>query len=326
MRFSTVATALALGAVGALGFVVGCDGGETAGPTGNTTATCELTAACVTSDPTCVAIADNKDQKQIGLRMSQILISKPATLGPANFVGKTVASGVALKRPDCYLTGDAEAGTFSWLLHLDLDTNTVCTGGATPPLKPEDGYSFVNEMVLGRMVSPIKVTTDLSTGTFGIATGLDVVVPIYTAEGDPILLPLRKARIFDAKLSSNNNCIGSFNGAGLDPYNNCGPNPAENQFSYINGGKLEGYITLEDADGIVVDLANASLCALLTGNGDKGMPIEKCARDAMAKIDYKGDWCDATNVAADATCFDSVQLTAEFAASAVKINGGCPIP
>jgi hypothetical protein len=43
------------------------------------------------------------------------------------------------------------------------------------------------------------------------------------------------------------------------------------------------------------------------------------------KIDYQGEWCDATNSAADATCADAVQLGAEFAASAVKINGGCPL-
>lgn len=333
MRFSTVAASLAVGAVGLFGFVVGCDGGDTNGTTtGTPSVTCDLPAACVSADPTCVAIVDNKDARQFGLRMSQILISKPATLGPAKFVGKTVASGVAWKRPDCYLTGDAEGGTFSWIAHFDLDTNTVCTGGAKPPAKPEDGYSFVNEMLMqgGQTfdIKPIKFSSDLSQGKFSVAVAdaQDIIVPIYTAEGDPILLPLRKARITEGQLSSNNNCVGSFNAAGLDPFNNCGPYPEENQFSFINGGKLEGYITLEDADNIVVDLANASLCALLTENGDGGTPIEKCKRDAMGNVDFKGDWCDATNAAATDTCSDAVQLAAEFAASAVKINGGCPIP
>jgi hypothetical protein len=103
--------------------------------------------------------------------------------------------------------------------------------------------------------------------------------------------------------------------------------PSEKQFSFINGGKLDGYITLEDADGVIVDLINQSLCAVLTGTNDAAKPISKCKRDpATMKITYKGDWCDATNAAADATCTDSVQLAADFAASAVKINGGCPIP
>jgi hypothetical protein len=313
--------------VGVFGFVAGCDGGDTTGTTSGTpSVTCELKSTCVTADPTCVAIVDNKDAKQFGLRMSQIVISKPVTLGPSKFVGKTVAGGVTWNRPDCYLTGDSEGGTFSWLLHFDLDTNMVCTGGAKPPAKAEDGYTFVNEMVLGRQVSPIKFASDLSMGKFSVVDGQDVVVPIYTAEGDPILLPLRKARLLGGQLSSNNNCVGSFNGAGLDPFNNCGPAPADNQFSFNNAGSLEGYITLEDADSIVVDLANASLCALLTEKDDGGTPIAKCVRDANMKIDFKGDWCDATDAAATDTCFDAVQLAAEFAASAVKINGGCPLP
>lgn len=335
MRFTTVAASLALGAVSVFGFVIGCGGDEKSSTTGGETPTCELTAACVSADPTCVAIVDNKGQKTFGLRMSQININKPPTLGPAKFVGKTVASGVSWKRPDCYLTGDAEGGTFSWLLLIDLDATSVCTGGAKPPAKAEDGYSFVNEMLTqaGKTfdIKPIKFTSpDLAQGKFSVAVAdaQDIIVPIYTAEGDPILLPLRKARITEAALSSNNNCVGSFNGTGLDPFNNCGPAPLDNQFSFNNGGKLEGYITLEDADDIIVDLANASLCALLTEDGDGAMPISKCKRDTSTppKIVYQGDWCDATNSAATSSCADAVQLAADFAASAVKINGGCPIP
>jgi len=334
MRFTTVAASLLVGSAGLFGLAVGCSDGTTNNNTtsGGNTATCELTDKCVTADPTCVAIVDNKDKMQFGLRMSQILISKPVTLGPSKFVGKTVASGVSWKRPDCYLNGDAAGGNFSWLLHIDLATNTVCTGGAKPPVAAEDGYSFVNEMLTqaGQTfdIKPIKFSApELAMGKFSVAVAdaQDIIVPIYTAEGAPILLPLRKARITNATLSSNNNCVGSFNGSGLDPFNNCGPSPVDNQFSFNNGGSLEGYITLEDADDIVVDLANASLCALLTEDGDGAMPTSKCNRDAMGKIMYKGDWCDATNAAADATCADAVQLAADFAASAVQINGGCPL-
>ncbi len=71
------------------------------------------------------------------------------------------------------------------------------------------------------------------------------------------------------------------------PSKNIGPNAAEGQFSFNNDGKIEGYITLEDADKIVVDLANATLCALLTENGDGGKPLEKCKRDANLNIDFE---------------------------------------
>ncbi len=37
-----------------------------------------------------------------------------------------------------------------------------------------------------------------------------------------------------------------------------------------------------------------------------------------------GDWCEATNAAADATCKDAYKLEADFSASAFKINGDCP--
>jgi hypothetical protein len=333
MRFSTVAASLAVGAVGLFGFVSGCGTDPApAATTGGDGPTCELMAKCVTADPACVAIVDNKDQKQFGLRMSQILISKPAILGPDQFVGQTVGGGVTLMRPDCYLNGGSPGGTFSWLLHFDLDTNMVCTGGAKPPATAEDGYSFVNEMITQGAntfdIKPIKFASpNLAGGTFSVAVGQDIIVPIYTTGGGVILLPLRKARITEGTLSSSNNCVGSFNGKGLDPLNNCGPLASEKQFSFINGGKLDGYITLEDADNVIVDLINQSLCAVLTGTNDGAKPISKCKRDpATMKIAYKGDWCDATNAAADATCTDAVQLAADFAASAVKINGGCPIP
>lgn len=329
MRFSIVAASLSVVAVGLFGFVSGC---SDPAPAPQPAATCELTAECVSADPTCVAIVDNKDQKQFGLRMSQILISKPAILGPTQFVGQTVGGGVTLNRPDCYLTGGSPGGTFSWLLHFDLDTNMVCTGGAKPPMTAEDGYSFVNEMITqggnNFDIKPIKFASpNLAGGTFSVADGQDIIVPIYSATSPSvILLPLRKARITAGTLSSSNNCVGSFNGKVLDPLNNCGPLPSENQFSFVNGGKLDGYITLEDADGVIVDLISSSLCAVLTGENDGAKP-SKCKRDPMTmKIAYKGDWCDATNKPADATCTDAVQLAADFAASAVKINGGCPIP
>ncbi|MDI3286386.1 hypothetical protein [Polyangium sp. 15x6] len=325
MRFSNVAASLAAFGLLSLGvFGSGCGGEDTPPsqppPSG---ANCALTAECVTTDPTCIALVDNAGQTEFGLRMSQIIISKPATLAAASFIGKTVASGVALKDLKCNLDG---SGTFSWLLHFDTTTNTVCTGGAKPVASPADGYTFVNEMVGGFNITPIKFTSDLSQGSFEVMEGQDIIVPVYTAEGgEPILLPLKKARILDGKLSSNNNCVGSYNAEGLDPLNLCKPYPEENQFTFNNAGKIEGYITLEDADAVEVDLAKKSLCALLTGKDDGATPIAKCARDANGKIDYKGDWCDATNAAADGTCADAVQLGAEFAASAVKINGGCPL-
>jgi hypothetical protein len=290
---------------------------------------CSLRAECTVADRDCLALVDNTNAPQFGLRMSQIVISKPDTLAAATFVGKTVASGVAIDRTECFLSGQ---GTFSWLLYVDTAKGTVCTGGAKPVANPEDGYSFVKETITQGgtdfNIAPIEVAVDISAPVIDSKTPLDVIVPVYTDAKDLtklVLLPLKKARIFDAQLSADHNCMGSYNAEGLDPFNNCLPYPEEGQFTYKNGGKIEGYITLEDADSVIVDLAGASLCKLITNTSNGGTP-DKCERDASGKIVYKGDWCDATNAAADATCADAVKLLAEFSASAVKINGGCPLP
>jgi hypothetical protein len=46
----------------------------------------------------------------------------------------------------------------------------------------------------------------------------------------------------------------------------------------------------------------------------------------MGAILLPGDWCSTTDVPATEICADAVHLIAEFAASAVKVNGGCPLP
>jgi hypothetical protein len=330
MSFSKLALGfLSLGLGSAVMAAAGCGDDTQQQKPPPTGAACSLKAECAVADRDCIALVDNTGAAQFGLRMSQIVISKPETLAAATFVGETVASGVAIDRPECFLSGE---GTFSWLLYVDTAKGTVCTGGAKPVTNPVDGYSFVKETISqgGKdfNIAPIEVPVDISAPVIDSMTPLDVVVPVYTDPMDLtklVLLPLKKARIFDAKLSDDRNCMGTYNAEGLDPYNNCLPYPKEGQFTYTTGGKIEGYITLEDADSVIVDLAGASLCKLITNTSSGGTP-DKCERDANGKIVYKGDWCDATNAAANATCADAVKLSAEFSASAVKVNGGCPLP
>lgn len=38
-------------------------------------------------------------------------------------------------------------------------------------------------------------------------------------------------------------------------------------------------------------------------------------------IDYRGDWCSTTDGPATAACADAMHVTADFAASAVPIDG-----
>ena len=54
--------------------------------------------------------------------------------------------------------------------------------------------------------------------------------------------------------------------------------------------------------------------AFVTNNG--GTTV--CKTDSSGKILYMGDWCSTTNMAGG--CADSVQMTANFAASSVIID------
>jgi hypothetical protein len=151
----------------------------------------------------------------------------------------------------------------------------------------------------------------------------DIIVPIYlNAEASQyLLLPLRGAELSGA-LSPDNNCIGAYNADILDPESKCSAKPPE-KLGFTNAGSLAAFISLEDADAVVIALLGQTVCAALTGYGDGGSP-EKCSRDENGKTMARGDWCAATNGAATASCADAVRLEAAFAASAVKISGKCP--
>jgi hypothetical protein len=301
-------------------------GGATSG--GTTSGGCEPNAACqeyVGTTSECLALTDNSAAPTAGLRMSQLTITQPAVLATGAVAG-IVGSAVKLDIDDCNLKG---SGTFSWL--LQFDNGVLKTGGAKPVTDPRGGFCFVNEMVGGQTVAPILADATVGAdGSFSAAMGLDVVVPIYldAAATSVVLLPLNQARLFNGKLSADKNCIGAFNGKGLDPQNLCLPDEEAGVFSFENGAELEGFITLEQADSVIVDTLGQTLCVLLSGDAsqygtDAPDGTKVCARDANMGIIYQGDWCSTTNAAADASCKDAVKLGAKFAASAVKITGDC---
>lgn len=301
---------------------------ESGGTSGTTTGGCEPDAACqayVGTTSECLALADNSAAPTAGLRMSQLTITQPAVLASGAVAG-IVGSAVKLDIDECHLKG---SGTFSWL--LQFDNGVLKTGGAKPVTDPRGGFCFVNEMIGGQSVAPILADAAVGAdGSFSATMGLDVVVPIYldAMAKSVVLLPLNQARLFNGKLSADKNCIGTFNGKGLDPQNLCLPDEEAGIYSFENGAELEGFITLEQADTVVVDTLGQTLCVLLSG--DAGMygvdapdGTKVCARDANGAIVYQGDWCATTNMAADAACKDAVKLGAKFAASAVKITGDC---
>jgi len=268
----------------------------------------------------CIAITDNAGLSTYGLRMGQFKLSKPTAL-TSLIVAGVINGGVTMNLPDCYLKGQ---GTFSWLLQFDAASGKLKTGGARPSSDPTAGYCFVNEVLGTTLVSPLELDAEPdAAGNFSVAVGGDVAVPIFlnAAGSSFIILPLRGARFIDATVSADHNCIGKYNGDKLDPAASCQPSGGVTLFE--NAATLDAAITLVDADAIPIDmLGGQSLCVLLTGEGE-GTPAT-CKKDpATGEITSKGDWCQATNMPADATCADAFKVTAQLAASAVKITGDC---
>lgn len=323
MRLSKLCAVVLSGLCGVIAAsAAGCGGddGTGGGGSGGGTTTGDLTC-----DPTCeeakgaasecLAIVDNKESATYGLRMAQLTIEKPTVLANKTISG-IIDAAVTLNLDNCNLTGD---GTFSWILEFDSATGKLKTGGAKPVKDPAQGYCFVNETLGTTPVAPIVVdAAPDASGKFSVGVGGNVVVPIFLADDASmfILLPLRNAKIIDATLSADKNCIGTYNSDKLDPELLC--EPAGDVTRFTNGASLDGHITLEEADAVDISTLGRSLCALLTGVSDP-----KCERDANNQITAKGDWCSTTDAAADGTCADAFKLGATFAASAVKVNGDC---
>jgi hypothetical protein len=288
---------------------------------------CAPNASCQAADPSCIGLVDNAGKTRFGLRMSQVDFRSPPVFTKGILVA-TIGGAAAPNVRTCNLNGTA---TFSWLLQFDTAAGTLTTGGAKPVADPTQGYSFDNEMItLGGQTFTIQPVTynvmpDAS-GAFTVATGKSLNLPLFL---DPqgtrlVLLPLRAARLTMATLTSHHNCIGSYNAVGLDPGQMCQPDATHPQF--IDGGSFDGYVSLDDADAIVISDLQQTLCVLLSGNaGMYGVmmqtsPVTVCKRDMNNKIVFKGDWCSSTNAAADADCADAQTIKGGFAASSVLIH------
>ncbi|MEP7123583.1 MAG: hypothetical protein ABJE95_21825 [Byssovorax sp.] len=348
MRLSNVILVLSLGGVGATGAIVGC-GSDTATATGGTSTTggggsaststgsdatsggdpCSPGAQCPqVASSKCISLADNSAAKQFTLRMANLTLTAPPAL-TKGLVKGVVQNGVTMNLAPCNLNG---GGTFSWLLQFDTATGMIKTGGGKPADDPTKGYSFVDETIMqgGKAfkIAPFTAPAPITGGKFAIVKGQDVIVPVYLdlKAMAVVLLPLHAATL-TGTISPDNDCIGQYNSKGLDPAGGCLADDKNPSFIGADGkadsdGKLDGFITLEEADTVIVDAVGQSLCVILSGDaatyGDGGMPA-KCKRDAAMKINFQGDWCQASN---DMACKDSVRLQANFSASGVKSPAG----
>ncbi|MEZ4446543.1 MAG: hypothetical protein R3B72_46115 [Polyangiaceae bacterium] len=322
----SVATMAAVG----LGLTGACGdgGGDTSsGSGGGASADCTPTdPACpavgITSD--CLSLVDNTGLDQFALRLSQLSVKAPEALTNP-FVYGIVSQGVNINLPACNI--NTGKGTFNMLTIFDKTADTLTLAGAYPEASPADGYCIVDDMA--SEVAPITVTANLQAdGSFSTDPIPRIVVPIFLDIsgdlGSAVFLPLREGRITGGQLSADQNCIGRFNGDKLDPAFECAADPNDVEF-FENGASLDGFITLEDADEVIVELTNQSLCVLLSGDyktyGDGMMP-NRCLRDGGGAITLKGDWCSTTNAAGG--CQDAFHLEAEVASSGAALKASCP--
>jgi hypothetical protein len=257
--------------------------------------------------------------------MSAIKFTKPLAFTSGLVAG--ILEGAALPNDvACNLSGSA---TMSWLLRFDLAAGTLTTGGSKPPPSVTGPYSFVNQMVSAGgttlHVQPLTLTAPLGSDCTFTSSAGDVVIPIYLDAGgsQAVFLPLRAAHFLGGPLTPDRSCIGRYNAAGLDPANSCLPDAKTP--SFVTGAQVNAFVSLEEADTVVVSALNETLCVLLSQDPVKyGMKnsqgLTVCTRDAAGKIIFKGDWCAGTNQPAAGSCTDAAQVAATFAAQGVVIQ------
>jgi hypothetical protein len=244
--------------------------------------------------------------------MRKLHIAAPPALA-LTFVQTTLVDQNVDLNGTCCEGGD---GGFNVLIQLDTVGKTFTLGGGPVSSDPTNfGYCFVNQTSEGLTIAPVSASaTQAADQTWQSGIFPQVFnMPIF-AHGSPtnlIILPVTATRLENVTLSHDGNCIGSY-----DESASCQ--------TWVTAATLSGFITLEDADRVLIpDLNGASLCTLLTQQPTGNT----CTRDnSSGKIVAPGDFCSTTNAPATATCADSSWLSATFAASATIIGSGVGIP
>lgn len=281
------------------------------------------TSPCTSGSP-CLAMGqDNSKGSVASMRIRRLDVSAPQALASA-FVQKTVLNqGIDLHG----FCGEGGDGTFSWLIQFDTASGKLTTGGAPPTTDPFGmGYCFVNKTIDNLPVAPVTVSmTKGADGTWSSSTIPKLYVPIYPVGiTQVIVLPITGSQVKGVTLSPDNNCIGSYNPSAITSSDGGALGSCTDDITacdrWTTAGSLGGYITLEEADGVLVPQLNESLCVLLTGDPNPMVSSsgEKVCERTNGMISEKGDYC--SNPVGPGGCKDSSWLAAAFAASAAKIS------
>lgn len=269
---------------------------------------CSIDEARCGSASTCLPLGDNKGKDVLDFRIRRLKIASPPALAGEFIQNNIVTLNIDLAEKSC---GEPGKGLFTWLLQVDKKNNTLVTGGSPPSSDAVgQGFCFARFDIGTTKVEPITSKVAFTGDTFRSLEPQKVKIPIFTDTGSVILLPITDVQVEGVTISDDGNCIGKINPAALD--SNCADGADCSKWK--TSGALGGFITLEEADGVMIELLGKTLCAFFTGDA------VKCARDPQGKVTYQGDFCSTNKKPGE--CADSMWLAATFAASSVKIFDG----
>jgi hypothetical protein len=270
-------------------------------------------------------------------RMRLVNITAPPKLTEPLFQALVITYAVDLPpTPDAggAACGENGQGYMNWLLTLDKSKGTLVTGGAPPSVDPfGTGYCYEQGKVGAYQVAPVTLQTTFTGSTFDTNPATSQLnIPIFLPGGVAVLLPIRGGTFHDVTVSNDGNCIGSINSNAAYVQDgvcqDTEPAGPDSCARWHAGGTFGGYITLKDADDVFVFSQHESLCVLLLGTSwgddaganEAGLPREKkCTPGAFSQGDYSSTQLKACSSGDDC---DSVWLSVQFAASAVKITDG----
>jgi hypothetical protein len=303
-------------------------GGGSAPVTDIHPSTCGNTAACPVAQQ-CLATVENHGEPRFGLRIAELGFSSPASFADQGGVQALLVN--LLFAPDLQACGLLGGGDSSWLLGFDLAASTLTVGGAPPPADASSPYALADQTIQQgtRTIAIAPVTYSLSVGadgSFSTTAAQDLQLPMFfpgsgPTEDGPHALTLHALTFSNMVVSATHDCIGSYDPAIFDTQKDC--NAGTGATTYVHAGRLEAYISLEEADTLPISTLDETMCALIAGSSsflDSSGPMSTCARGASGAIAFKGNWCSATNAAATATCFDAARVVATFAASAALVQ------
>lgn len=305
-------------------------GGGSGGSSGGSSACKPTDSGCYVAGPdgpgnACMAKADFSAEAITQLRMTSHQVKSPEALAAPMMQVTIITEKSTLDEPACNLNGK---GQFNYLMQVDTGKKELTLGGGVPqalvgPTLDGTCWAQFTEPTSGLEVKQYSAPYTEAGGELS-ATFDKFVMPIYLenkADLDSVVLVPLHEMTFKAKLSDDKNCVGRYAPELLDKGLSC--QPTDDQFAWEAAGSYEGYITVEEADKVMVVTLGETLCVVLTGDPKKW---KGTSQDCKTSTGYtstgampKGDWCSTTNSAGG--CQDSWKLSIGFAAQAIKIKG-----